>query len=156
MCRRLQRIERHRRGVGVLSLRHDRHPVALAPRLQLRNGRGAERVAGREHQRAAFVLEPSRQLADGGGLAHAVDADREQHERLRTRVHLQGHGDRLEHRDEVGAQRTQQRGRIGELAGLHALAQPFDQLRRGGDADVRGQQCGLDFVQQVVVEPGIA
>src|SRR3546814_15294913 len=79
--RRLQCIERHRRGVGVLALRDHGHAVALAPGLQLRDGGGAEGVAGGEHQAAALVLVASRQLADGGGLADAVEADGEDDER---------------------------------------------------------------------------
>src|SRR3546814_10009576 len=48
------------------------------------------------------------------------------------------------------------RSGIGEFARLHALAQVFDQPGGGGDADVGGDQRGLDFVEQVVVELGVA
>src|SRR3546814_10439731 len=61
----------------------------LAPGLQLRDGGGAEGVAGGEHQAAALVLVASRQLADGGGLADAVDADGEDDERPRSGIDCQ-------------------------------------------------------------------
>ena len=48
--------------------------------MKLLDGRGAEGVAGGEHDRAAFVAELLSQLADGGGLARAVDADHQDDE----------------------------------------------------------------------------
>ncbi|MNN93142.1 hypothetical protein D3C81_2115330 [compost metagenome] len=56
-----------------------RDVVALAPHLQLLDGGGAEGVAGGEHDLLAILLQLLRQLADGGGLAHAVHADHEDH-----------------------------------------------------------------------------
>ncbi len=52
-----------------------RDTVALAPGLQLFDRGGAEGVAGGQHDALALVLQPLGQLADGGGLAGAVDAD---------------------------------------------------------------------------------
>src|SRR5690606_3203485 len=49
-----------------------------------------------------------------------------------------------------------QRRRVGELACLHALAQAVHELRGGGDADVAGEQGGLDLVQQRFVELRVA
>ena len=63
-------------------LRDDRNAVALAPDLQLLDGRGAKGVAGGQHDRVARVLQAVGELADGRGLARAVDADHEDHERL--------------------------------------------------------------------------
>jgi hypothetical protein len=154
--RRLQRVEGDRGRVGILSLGDHRHAVALAPDLQLCHRGRTERIAGGEHQRTPLVAVAARELADGGGLADTVDPDREQHEWLRRRFEPQGPGHRLQQGDEVAAQGTQQRVRIGELARLHALAQVVDELRRRGDADIRRQQGGFDFVEQVVVEARIA
>jgi hypothetical protein len=120
--RRLQRVERDRGRIGVLALRDHRHAVALAPGLQLRDRGGAEGVAGGQHQAVALVLEAARQLADGGGLADAVDADGEDHEGLlRGRCAAAGH--RRQHRHQFGAQRLQQR-----LASANSRA--FIRLRR--------------------------
>jgi len=93
-----------------------------------------------------------RQLADGGGLAHAVDADHHQHEGLGSAAEFERHGDRPQQAHQVLAQRAQQRRRILELARLHAPAQILDQLRGGGDAHVGAEQHGLEFLQQGVVE----
>ena len=56
---------------------------AAGPDLQLLGGGGAEGVAGREQHLLAVAGELGGQLADGRGLAAAVDADDEQDERLR-------------------------------------------------------------------------
>ena len=155
--RRLQRVEGDRRRVRVLALRDHRHAVALAPGLQLRDRGGAEGVAGGEHQRTAFVLEALGELADGGGLADAVDADGQQHEGLglacRSAAAARPGAASPSRSPRSAASRA--RG-VGELARLHALAQVFDQLRGGGDADVGGDQRGLDLVEQVVVEARVA
>src|SRR3546814_5735567 len=56
---------------------------------QLLHGGGAESVAGRQQHALAFALVARRQLADGRGLADAVDAGDEQDERLDESRHLQ-------------------------------------------------------------------
>ena len=48
--------------------------------------RGAEGVAGREQDRLALSAELSGELADGGRLARAVDADDQDHERALQRI----------------------------------------------------------------------
>src|SRR5690606_13099896 len=78
------------------------------------------------------------------------------HEGAGGRIDLQRPGDRLQHGDQCRTQGGEQGAGVGELARLHALAQAFDQGGGGGDPDVGGQQRGLDLVQQVVVELGIA
>ena len=64
--------------------------------------------------------------------------------------------DRLQQRDQLLAQRGEQRVGIGELALVHALAQVLDQLGAGLDADVGGDQGGFELVEQGVVEHGVA
>jgi len=154
--RHLQCFECDRGGIRVLPLRDHGHAVPITPGLQLCDSRGAERVAGRQHQAAAFILVTPRQLADGGGLADAVDANGEDHERLAAGIDLQRLRHRHQHRHQVCTQGAQQRGRIGEFARLHPLAQAFDQLRAGGHPDIGGEQRGLDVVEQVVVEDRVA
>src|SRR5262245_48086768 len=57
-------------SAGIASrLRDDGHVVTLAPDLELLPRRGAKRVAGREQQGEAFLLEMSSELADRSGLA---------------------------------------------------------------------------------------
>src|SRR5690606_19007355 len=78
------------------------------------------------------------------------------HEGLACGVVLQRYRDRLQQRQQFRAQGRQQRRRVGELARLHALAQAVHELRGGGDADVGGEQGGLDLVQQRFVELRVA
>src|ERR1700730_16114199 len=56
--------------------------AASAPDLELIDRRRPERIAGGEHHRAALGVESGRELADGRGLAGAVDADDEHDEGL--------------------------------------------------------------------------
>ena len=69
-------------------LANDVHPRPLGPDLQLVGGGGPEGIRRAEEDPLALLLQPGGQLADGGGLAHAVDAD-EQHHR-RGMAQLQG------------------------------------------------------------------
>jgi hypothetical protein len=46
---------------------------------ELLDRRGAEGVAGGQHHAVALLLQALGQLADGGGLAGAVDADHQDH-----------------------------------------------------------------------------
>ena len=55
--------------------------AAFGPDVELFGGGGAEGVAGRQHDLAAFARQAQRQLADGGGLARAVHAHHHDHER---------------------------------------------------------------------------
>ncbi len=57
----------------------DRHPGPLAPALQLVDGRGPEGVPGHHEHSFAPGLEVGGQLAQGRGLAHAVDAHQQDH-----------------------------------------------------------------------------
>ena len=78
---RLHRVEHHGRRVRARRLRDDRHVVALAPDCELLDRRSAEGVAGREHDLVPSRLQPPRELADRRGLAGAVHADHQDHER---------------------------------------------------------------------------
>ena len=123
----LQRIENHAGRIGILALRYHRDLVAFAPGLELLDGGGAEGVAGGEDHLVAFVAIAAGELADGGGLADAVDADGKDDERLAASDN-QRCFDRLEQADQRLPQRGQQGGGIGELALVHALAQILDQV----------------------------
>ncbi len=131
-ARRLQGIEDHAGRVGVLSLRDHRHLVALAPGLQLADGGGAEGVAGGQHHLVALVGIAPCQLADGGGLADAIDAHGENHERLACRRHPAAAGPARAMPPVARRNAVAQRRRIGELALVHALAQVLDQRGAGG------------------------
>ena len=69
----LQRIEGERRGIGARRAGNHRGLRAFAPDPELFDGGGAKRVAGGKHDLLALAAKPRRELADGGGLAGAVD-----------------------------------------------------------------------------------
>ncbi|MCY1424132.1 hypothetical protein D9M71_398680 [compost metagenome] len=134
----------------------DRDLVALAPDLQLLDRSSAEGVTGGEHDLLAFELQLLRQLADGGGLAGAVDADHKDHERLALVMNAQRLLDRLEQVGQLALQRLVQRIAVGQLLARDLLGQALDDHRSGFDADVGGQQAGFDFIQQVVIDGFLA
>ena len=80
------RVEGEARRVGAGLARDDRGAGAAGPDAQLLDRRGAEGVAGSQHHLEAVGRELGRELADGGGLAGAVDADDQDHKRLSARV----------------------------------------------------------------------
>ena len=79
---RLERVVGDGGSVGAGALGDDRDVVACAPGLELFNGGGAEGIACGKHDFFAFLLEVTRQFADGGGFARAVDAGHEDDKRL--------------------------------------------------------------------------
>ena len=105
--RRAQRVEDETGGVAAGFPRDESRAGALAPDLELVDGGGAEGVAGRQHHGAAFGAELGRELADGRGLAGAVDPDDEDDEGLLRRID----GERLRHAGE----------RLLDLRGHHRL-----------------------------------
>ncbi len=101
-----------------------------------------------------LIAPPAGQFTDGRGLAGAIDADREHHERL-VAADIQRFLDRLEQGDQRLAQCGQQGRGVGEFALVHALAQVLDQLGTGLDTDVGADQGGFQLVEQVVIELGV-
>ena len=81
----------------------DRRAGALAPDLQLLDRRGAERVARRQPDLESGLAQLGRQLADGRGLAGAVDADHQNDMRLVREIEFQRLGDRRQHLLDLGA-----------------------------------------------------
>src|SRR5207247_2224321 len=63
------------RGISAVVTRYDGNVKALAPKLDLLDGRGAKSVARREDRRMILGLEELGQFGGGGGFAGAIDAD---------------------------------------------------------------------------------
>ena len=132
----------------------DRRADALAPDLQLLDRRGAEGVAGGEQHAIILLLEPVAELADGGGLARAVDADDQDDVRAREAPDVERLGDRREDRLDLLGEDGAQAALVEllEAAGGDRLA---DALRRFG-AEVGGDQRFLDVVEGRGVERRVA
>jgi hypothetical protein len=136
-ARRLDRVEHQPRGVRARRPRHDLRAGALGPDSELLDGGGAKRVAGRQQHPLAFGVQLLRQLADGGGLARAVDPDHQDHEGL-CLAHHQRPRHRAEHFFHLGGQNLAHLG--GADVALIALG-----AQRVGDGGRRLQpQIGAD------------
>ena len=142
----LDGVVHHGGGIGPLLVLHDRHPGPLRPDRQLLRRRGPEGVPGAEHDLPADGLEPQGQLADGGGLAHAVHAhhqhDHGPAQRGPGNIHLLDH-DLLQDFP-------------GGAGVLHVLLfHPFPQLadndRRGLQPAVRHDQDILQLLVEILV-----
>ena len=126
-------------------------PRALAPDLELLDRRGAEGVAGRQHQGVPFRLELLRELADGGGLAGAVDADHQDHERLLRGIDAKGDRHGRERALDLRRQDLADRVRRDALL-VAALAHGLRDPGRGLDAEIGLDQRVLELLQRVGVE----
>ena len=128
-------------------------PHALGPHAELLAGRGPEGVAGgHDHLVPAADLALA-QLADGGGLAHAVDADEQPHRR-RLRRRSAGIRSKPDSRALSSVlQRVEQLLGVGEPLGLDPGPQRVEQLGGRLDADVGPDQRLLELVPGLVVDP---
>jgi len=75
------RIENHRGRVRARALCDHLNAEPLTPGFQLLNGGRPESVASGKHHFVPLGLKMPSQFRDGGGLAHSVHADDENHER---------------------------------------------------------------------------
>ena len=131
----------------------DRRLDPVAPDLELLDRGGAEGVAGGQQHAIILLLQQMAELADGGGLARAVDADDEDDVRAGEAPDVErlgdGREDLLDFLGEDGAQAA-----LVEL--LEALGGDgfADALRRFG-AEVGGDQRLLDVVERRGVERGL-
>ena len=135
----LDSVEGDGGGVGAVLLgAHGRDADTRAPRLELVGGGGAEGVGCAEQHLAVLGDENAGELADGGRLAGAVDADDEDHGRTvadpaarDAAVHVG-----LHEGEQVLAQPAAHRGLVGRAVDLDLLTQRLDELHRGLDAEV--------------------
>jgi hypothetical protein len=141
----LDRLEDHRARVGVLFALHDRAAHALAPHLELQHGGSAEGVARGQQDLLALARVLARELADGRGLADAVDADDQDHRGLG------GELERLladiEDRGSFRAQRFPHAFFVRELAGGLLGAQRLEDPIGHPHADVGGDEDLLDLLE---------
>jgi hypothetical protein len=151
VCSRLRRVEHDGGRVGAGGALHQVHVQPLRPHRQLLDRARPEGVGRGQEHGAPLVPQRLRDLRNARGLAGAVDAgDEDDGGRRRGGgegaihvgpAHLQA---RLEKVDGVLA--------APHVAGAEALAQIVDDGRGGLDADVGGDEAGLDLVDQVLAE----
>ena len=138
-------------GVGAHSAGDNLRARALAPDLELIDGGGAEGIAGRQRDFLALADHPMRQLADGRGLAGAVDADDQDHVRAVIALERQRLGDRGKRALHLGGQHGAHLLRR-DLLVVAALRQGLGDAHGRLDAQVRLNQQVLELLQRISVE----
>jgi len=133
----------HGGRVRTLALGDDGHALPLTPELQLFHRGGAVGVAGREHHVLFLGFEALCQLAQGGGLAHAIHAQGQHHERL----NIGGEGERFRHRHEQRHDLFDQCGTQCQGIRRSALAQVLDESLGGLYAHIPLDETGLQFLE---------
>jgi len=148
----LDRVKDDGGGVGTLTGLHQRHTGAVGPQFQLFAGSGAEGIARGQHHTLAFLLIQVGQLGDGGGLAHAVDANDQNHGRFTVQLHRVAGGQFLA--DDL-AQFVQCLLAVLEVLFLHGIPQLVHQAHSAHGADIGQNQLFFQCVIQVVVDLGM-
>ncbi len=121
----VQGVVNHGSGIGAGVLCHYRDLITLTPGLELLDGGGAKGITGGKHHRTAVGLEAVGQLADGGGLAAAVDADHQHHEGSGERLrNLKRCRHRRQHREHLRLHRAQNGLRRSPSASFTPLRMP--------------------------------
>ena len=147
----LQRAEGEAGGIGAMLAGDELRTGAIGPDLKLLDRGGAEGVAGGHDHALAVCAELLGQLADGGGLADAVDAGDQHHMRLVRRVDGEGEGYRLQHLRDILGQG------LANFLVRHLLVELFarqvgGELGGSGGAQVRHDQNLFQLLQRLVVQ----
>ena len=147
---RLQCIKQHRSGVGPLMLAHNRHVRPLGPYLQLVGGSGPEGIRRAEQDLLALRLQAVGQLADGGGLSHAVDADDQDHRGALGGVQSSfAHGQLLQ---QYLPQLRLHLLRILHVVAEHGVAQGVHRLCGDVHPHIRQDQGFLQVIKKFIVQ----
>ena len=125
---------------------------ALGPHAELLGGRGPEGVARGHDDPAALGLLLAGDLADGGGLADAVDPDEQPHVG-RARLVAQAAVAARQLVLELGLQPIQQHLGVGDRLGLGRGPQLVEDLAGGGHADVGPDERLLQLVPRLRRRP---
>ena len=150
----LDAVKDHAGRVGSLMLADNIRPGPPCPDLQLVRSRRPEGVARHHQDFLALFHQPGSQLADGGSLAHAVDADDQDHA---------GPGGQVQFRRTYVQHLRQDvlQGVLGLLGGFQVvlpnpLAEPLHGLAGGLHPQVRQDEALLQLVVKIVVQLGKA
>ena len=149
--RRLDRIVGHRGRVRAVAMPHQCGPRAVGPDGELVHGGRPEGVPRRDHDALARSRITRRELADGGGLAHAVHTHHHHDLRRGTRRGC-GRSVAGEDRPHLVAQRFLEFVRVRGLGRGDAL----DQLGCCLHPDVGRDQQLLEIFEDLRVDPALA
>ena len=152
-------VIRHGSGIGAHRLADDIHPCPVCPDLELVHRSGPEGVRGTDDNLLALGAEGGSQLADGRGLAHAVDADHQYHIGLLREVEGFNRSfiviDIKQLADFVAQQLNQfVHGHV--LILLNAVFQVVDKFEGCIDAHIGRNQRLLNGIEDVFADLGLA
>ena len=144
-------VKHHGSGVGPLLVFDKGHPGPVRPDLQLLDGSGPEGIRRPQDDGLALSLQAGGQLADGGGLAHPIDADDQDDGGLGAGVefivpleHFRNNGLQLPH-DEAG---------VGDALFLDLLPQLVADVLGGIHAHVPHDQQLFQLLEKLLVNLG--
>ena len=146
-----QRIEGERRRIRARLTSDDLGAGTLPPHLELIDRGGAEGIAGRQQNALPVLAVEVGELADGGGLAGAVDADDQHHKRLVCRVDGERSGHGLQDRGHFIGEGAAQLF-LGDRGIVPRLGQPTGDLGRRGDTEIGDDQELLELIYRGGVE----
>ena len=151
---RLDRVKGHGGGVRAHILSDDVYAGPVGPDLDLVDGGRAECIRSAQDHFLPLGLEHRGELADGGGLAHAVHSHDHYHIRLLRKIkgdHLGG----TVQVDELGYLLAKHAYELVEghiLVLLHALLERINDLERGVHAHIGGDERLLYGIEHIVVD----
>ena len=137
-------------GVCALVLADDGSAGTTCPDLQLVSCSGTEGIACHQQDLLALAHQLLGDLANGGGLADAVNADDQHHAGGGGQV--QGGVAHVQHLHQDVFQRLTGFFRGGQVLAADGLAQSFHSLDGGVDAQIRQDQALFQLVVKVVVD----
>jgi hypothetical protein len=142
-------VEGHRRGVAAGAARNHLAADPLSPGLELLDCGGAKGVSGAEDHAVALRLVAGGQLPDRRGLSGPVDAEHEDHVRVRADGQAAGALDPLQ----LLVDRVVQDAPHGlGVSARGLLADPLEQALRRAHSKVGAEQQHLELVDPLGVE----
>ena len=150
----LNAVKHHRGRVRPLVLADNGRAASARPDLQLIGGRRPEGISRHQHDLLSLRGQLLCDLADGGGLAHAVDADDQNHAGVGGQIQLRvPHG---KHIHQNFLQRFPGFLRGFQVLLPDGLAQPPHSLYGGVHTQVCQNQAFLQLIVKIVVNFGKA
>ena len=141
-------VEEHRRRIGARLLADDLGSGPLPPGLQLLHRRRPKGVGGAHQHLPPFPHPEARQLAGGGGLAHAVDPDHQQDLEAGCGRPVARGGTGLQNMEELRSDTGLELAGIVDAVPLYPVPDPVEDHRGGIDPHVGPHQDFLELLKQ--------